>query len=112
MVRQKDKESKIEPMKVLVKTGGKSSFGYEPYTIIALRYKRKNKPDIITESGEKIDRYWIRDILLDTPETREALEKAQELSRKIAELQLEISSAMSVSSKVDLENLHRRIKNE
>jgi len=106
----KIKESPIEAINVLIKPGMAKSYEYKPHTIIALRYKQKKKPQqLLTESGEKLNRYWIRGILFDTPETRKALEEAQELSRQIAELQLKISSVMSVSSRVDMEELHKRI---
>lgn len=105
----KEKESRIEPINVLIKKFMGKSFEYIPYRIIALRYKRKNKPSLITDEGKKLDRWSIRSILFDSPETRKALEQAQELSRQIAELQLQITSIMSVSSKVDVEKLHERI---
>lgn len=108
-MRRKEKESKIEPINVLVKEGLSKSYEYKPFRVTALRYKQKTKPDLITDDGKTLNRYWIRDILLDTPETRSALIKAQEIATQIAELQLKTTSIMSISSRVDMEFLHERI---
>ena len=108
-MKVKEKESEITPINVLVKVFLNQQYEYHPYRIIGLRYKHKNKPALVIERGEKIDRWRIKDVLLDTPETREALEQARKLSEQRDELLRKITSIMSITTEVNPEKLHERI---
>lgn len=102
------KEVKITPLSVLIRAGIKRPYDYDPHVVIGLKYKRRDKPTLLTREEKTFEHYWIRSILLDTPIAREALGEILELRRQIDELQAKISVLMSVTEKVDLETLHLR----
>lgn len=104
----KVKEKNITSLDVLIK-GFRTLHEYIPHTITRIQYKHKNKPALISDSGEKIERWWISDVLLDTPETREIIKQVKGLNEQVRKLQREIRSLKANTITVDTGKLHERI---
>lgn len=103
--RREPKTPKITPIKVLLRNRG-GTYEYTTHTIIGLRYKQKTKPDLITDKGDTILRWWDRGgIYLDTPENRKRLEEAQELRDEINRLNGKINAIMTPVEQVDRSKL-------
>ena len=105
----KEKEIEIEPINVLVKHFLNQPYEYTPHRIVGLKYKRKNKPDLLFDDGEKSERWRTKAVLLDTPETRKTLELVNELYVQVKELQDKISKLMLTTTRIDREKLHERV---
>jgi len=105
-MRRPLKEVYVDPFPILIREVAMKPYVYEPHILIGLRFRRKDKPDLIVDDGDVVGRYSIRGILRDTPETREALERILEIHEKISELQADIRTHMDFVEHIPIETLY------
>lgn len=108
----KIKRKNIKPMPVLFRTGSDKPYEYKMGTIVALEYKRRDKPSIIFEDGRKIGYWWIREIIRDTAAARHTVGSALEIHLQVAKLTNSLYELMKSAKRIPLETLHLLIEEE